>query len=211
MDLPIGPDRSQALSLALDTSLPEPVSHAERLAAAVNADPFARAQANVLRMAYGAENVPSVLEAVHAGGPNALADLTARPERYGAFVESPKARQMPGMLAGTLPTMDGHGGMNDVLNSIPRIVEQRQSIERDLMSMEPTWGQLASPGEMVHEIHRGLEGVKRDENDFREPAGILSAYLRTERTFTENINGIPREDVGSSRINRYTYTQEYGG
>lgn len=127
MDLPVGPDRATDRSPALDAAPPEPASHAERLAAAVGADPIARAQANALREAYGAANVPAVLEAVHAGGPDAVADLTAHPERYGAFVETPKARQMLSMLAGTLPNMDPYGGINAVLNSIPRPTETQDA------------------------------------------------------------------------------------
>lgn len=135
MDLPIGPDRSADRSPMLGAPSPEPVSHAERLAAAVDADPIA--QVNALREAYGTTNVPAVLEAVHDGGAEALADLTAHPEHYGTFLDTPKARQMLGMLAGTLPNMDPYGGINAVLNGIPHPGETPEATPADAAAPRP--------------------------------------------------------------------------
>ena len=80
MDLPLGPatERLDGPDLSALRSLsdgPSP-SHGETLAAAVEADPIASAQANWLRSAYGTANVPGVLAAVHSAGPGAIADLT---------------------------------------------------------------------------------------------------------------------------------------
>ena len=208
MDLPIGPDRSVAPTL--DAPPPEPASHGERLAAAVGADPIAQTQALVLREAYGAANVPAVLTAVHAGGPEALADLTQNPERYGTFVETPHARQGLTMLAGTLPNMDAYGGINAVLNGIPRLGDQTPDVDHARTGMEPRWGQLASPGEIIREMHRGLEGVDPSDSGFREQADILSAHFRVDRRFSTDAAGNVVEMAGSSRVDRYTYTDDYG-
>lgn len=119
MDLPLGPatERPDALSPStLQGVSNEPsLSHGETLAAAVDADPIAQAQANVLRSAYGEAHIPDVLAAVHAAGPGAIADLTEHPERYGPFRDTPETRVRLTMLAGTLPNMDDYGGINTVL------------------------------------------------------------------------------------------------